>query len=54
MSQKDDARANARMVLEQAIRDYVKTCQEADYDFDSDIVDVLFDATDGNVRITVE
>jgi hypothetical protein len=38
------------MELEHAVADYYKACQAADYEFPSDIIDVIYDATEGAVK----
>ena len=54
MSKKDDVRLGARLALESALSDYYKACQAADYEFASDVIDVIFDATEGNVILSEE
>ena len=49
MDRKDEDRLKSRMDAEEAIRDYYAKCQAADYEFPSDIADVIYDATDGAV-----
>lgn len=51
MRSKDERRAEARMELEQAARDYYSACLAAGYDFNNDVCDVIHDATDGAVNL---
>ena len=52
--QNDENRLQARMELEHAVADYYKACQAADYEFPSDLIDVIYDATEGAVKLTEE
>jgi len=50
MSQrKDEARMSKRPDVEEAIKEYYRLCQDADYDFRSDMKDIICDATDREV-----
>jgi len=50
----DEDRLQARMELEHAVANYFKACQAADYEFSTDVIDVVYDATEGNVKLTDE
>lgn len=54
MSAKDDRRADARIALEDAVREYFLACQNADYPFEDDLPDVVFDGTDGTFTVSME
>lgn len=51
---KDEKRLDARVNAEAAIAEYFKACNAADYDFETDIHDVIFDATGGAVVPFIE
>jgi hypothetical protein len=49
-----DERLDKRMALESALGEYYKVCQLANYDFKDDLKDVVWDATNGEVDISVD
>jgi hypothetical protein len=46
---KDEARMSKRPDVEEAIKEYYRLCQDADYDFEQDIKDIICDATEREV-----
>jgi hypothetical protein len=51
MSNKNEIRLGMRSDVEENIRNYYIACKACDYDFIDDIKDIIFDATDGKIKI---
>lgn len=54
MSMKDDNRMSSRVNLECAIKDYFDACNRADYPFEDDLSDVVYDGTNGSFTVEVK
>ena len=50
----EEERMEKRVALESAAKDYWDACQLCNYPFASDVIDVVFDASDGAVKLGEE